>query len=315
MSRVVKPPLTKPDLKRFRLYADGAVQFVDCRVQHPLSFAYVADLHLPPIHSDRWPARYRQAIEWWNVDSRDPHSAFEHLLDEICARSVDFVFFGGDILDYYDAETAAHVAEMCRRRGITAYFQIGNHDWEDAYTRYVSHAYTAAIRQENAGKLAEQWGMPDRFYSFDVAGIRFVALDTLYAADAEGWSGAIDDRQADWFCERTTHNGPIVVFHHVPFNRPTLEYRLRAIWRGMLACIKEDAIGQRVRIALESNANILGTFVAHAHLRSEDPLGQTCQFMTSAGCYRQWRYVRIANREPPKSLVAAGEPMVESEDT
>ena len=300
---------------RFHLYPDGAVQFVDTRVQRPLSFAHVADIHLPPVDSNRWPARYRHAIDWWNTDSRDPHSALSHLLDEIRSRSVDFIFFGGDILDYYDADTARHVVEMCRRRDLKAYFQIGNHDWEDANTRYVTHEYDASIRDENARKLAEHWGMPDRFYSFDISGIRFLSLDTVYARDADSWSGFIDDRQARWFAEQTAHSGPIVVFHHVPFNRPTVEYRLRAVWKGMLACIKEDANGLRVRTLMENNTNTLGTFVAHAHLRSEDPLGGTCQFMTSAGCYRHWRYVHIADSDPPKSQFAAGEPTVEPEET
>ena len=117
----------------------------------------MADIHLPPVDSTGWPARYRHAIEWWNTDSRDPHSALSRLLEEIRSRCVDFILFGGDILDYYDADTARHVVEMCRRRGLKAYFQIGNHDWEDANTRYVTRHMMVAVRRPTRHHAGTWW--------------------------------------------------------------------------------------------------------------------------------------------------------------
>ncbi len=105
-----------------------------------------------------------------------------------------------------------------------------------------------------------------------------------------------------------------VKFTEVPFNAPTVEYRLRAVWGGILGCVAEDENGQRIRSAVEACPNVLGVFAAHAHFRSEDQLGQTCQFMAPPGHDGQWRHVKIGASTPPKSLRPPGQPSVENLD-
>ena len=68
--------------------------------------------------------------------------------------------------------------------------------------------------------------------------------------------------------------------------------------------------GRRVAGAIENCPNVLGTFTGHSHLASEDRLGQTWQFMTAAAHLGRWRYVKIHNVQPPKSLAVEGEPVV-----
>ena len=288
--------------RKFTMYDGGALQFVDPRTPSPVSFAHVADLHLPPDPPDLWPKRYRRAIEWWDIEQKRPNAMLPGMLDEIQAQGVDFVFFGGDILDYYHPETADRVVRLCQERGLEAHFQIGNHDWETEHIRYVTNDLEPQVRAERSAKVAQHWNMPGLYYSFDKAGVRFIALDTPYERSQGVWAGLFDDAQADRLGGQLDCDQPIVVFHHVPFNTPSLEPHVRAFWQGSLACVAENDKGLRVKHAIENCPNILGTFVGHAHLRSEDPIGGTWQFMAEAGIHRWWRYVKISNTDPPKSL-------------
>lgn len=259
----------------FRLYCDGNVHLTDARVTTPVSFAHVTDLHLPPDPPDLWPEPYHDAIEWWDIEEGRPNRVLPGMLDEIRSAGVDFVFFGGDVLDYYHPEPAERVAQMCRQRGLKAHFQLGNHDWESDYIRYVTHELDRDVRASACRELGRHWEMPGPNYGFDLCGVRFVALDTPYDRVAEGWKGRFDAEQAAWLTEQLCHHGPIVVFHHVPFNLPTVEYRLRAVWNGILGCVSEDEHGRRVKSAIGQCSNVLGTFTGHSHMRSEDPLGGT----------------------------------------
>ena len=108
---------------RFRLFSNGDIQFVDTRVRRPVTFAHVADLHLPPYPKDRWPQKYRKAIDWWNTDTGDPHATLPALLDQIRDRQVDFVFFGGDILDCYDSGAVKRLMDLCRERNLKVHCQ------------------------------------------------------------------------------------------------------------------------------------------------------------------------------------------------
>ena len=287
---------------KFRLYDGGAVQFIEPRVASPVAFAHVADLHLPPDPPEIWPKEYRRAIEWWDIEQKRPNATLPGMLDEMRDAGVDFVFFGGDICDYYHPETAERVVRLCRERGLEAHFQIGNHDWETERIRYMTNDLEWDIRAENGAKLARHWRMPGLYYSFEKAGVRFISLDMPYERIEGVWSGLVDNAQTDWFVDQVAYEGPIVVFHHIPFNLPSLEPRVRAFWQGGLSCVAEDENGLRLRRAIEICPNVLGTFVAHAHMRAEHPIGGTWQFMVEAGIHGLWRYVKISDAEPPKSL-------------
>ncbi len=300
-----------PMSPQFHVYHDGSVQLVDARVSEPISFAHIGDLHLPPHSLDNAPPQYHSAIQWWDTAFRYPHQALPKLLDDICAHDVDFLFLGGDIFDYYDPETVQLVIDMCKDRNLPAYFQIGNHDWEDEYIRYVTHECDYEVRAVRGKQLMQQWGMPGLYYSFERNGVRFVSLDTPYIQLDNDYAGVFDAAQVDWFVDQLSYDGPIVVLHHVPFNRPTLEHRLRAVWEGFVACVREDDNGRRVLAAIEACPNVLSTFTAHQHFRSEDALGRVFQFMVAPGFEGQWRYVKIDSTTPPKSLRIPGRPVAD----
>lgn len=296
----------------FRLYGNGDIWFRDKRMAKPVRFAHIVDLHLPPLPTAPVPEAYRSAIQWWNIDSSYPHEKLPRMLDDIKEQEVDFVFFGGDVLDCFDQDTAAHVVQMCEQRNLACRFQLGNHDAESLHARYVTHEFDAQIRRDNAASLCEIWRMPDINYTFMCEQVRFVAMDCLYY-DVDGAPvGVFDDKQLDWLVGTLAQGGPIVIFHHVPLTAPTLEHRLRAIWNGQLATMARDTNTDRFLASVANHPDVLGTFVGHAHIRSEDPLGQVWQFMTAEGCAGHWRYVCISADGPPKSMRVPGEPVVES---
>ena len=294
----------------FRLYFDGSVQFVDSRVTRPFSFAHSADFHLLPDPPALWTQKYRQAINWSQSIFLDPNKSGKVILQEIQKSGVDFIFLGGDIIDYYNLEPASRIKALCKNHGLPAYYQLGNHDFEDEHSRYISHEYNYPDRIQERRELYNLWGMPDRYYSFERNGVRFISLDTSHYVQINGdYEAYIDDEQTNWLLDQLTFSGPIIIFHHVPFRLPSNEYRLRTVWNGILACLAEDANGRRIRQSIENCPNVMGTFTAHAHMRCEDQLGQTCQFMTGPAHDGEWRYVRIDNSTPPKSLRASGKPL------
>lgn len=298
-----------PMKNTFRVYPYGGVHFVDPRVTSPLSFAHVTDLHLTPEPGDDSEKPYAFAIDWWDRTMNRPHQVLPKLLAEIRAAKVDFVFFGGDNIDCYQPKMAERLVELTAQFGLRAFFQSGNHDWENFYLRYITHEYNAELRSSTLGKLCKHWGMPAPYYSFEMKGVRFIALDPPYMNLSGRWMGKIDDQQTEWFLNQILYDGPIVVLHHIPFFSPTLEPRMRAIWNQLL-CVADDQNGGRILQAIENCPNILGTFTGHTHFRSEDALGGTCQFMTAPASDGQWREVRISNVPPPKSLRAEGTPDV-----
>ena len=304
------PPTPDPaaPAPRFRLYHDGDVYFVDPRVTVPVTFAHVADCHLPPYPREVWPAKYRHAIGWWDARFGRPHEALPRMLDKIAACGVDFVFFGGDILDYYHAETAELVVELCRQRNLPAYFIMGNHDWHNAHVRYVSHAYDTAVRTAHARQLCRHWNMPGLYYVFEHGGVRFVALNAAVIKTNGGFPGYLDDAVTDWLIAQLDYDGPIIIVSHVPFHRPTLAYRLKAIWGTGWNCLAEDDNTRRAFEVIAACPNVLGVFAAHTHMRSEDELGGTCQFIVPPGHNGQWRCVKIAAAPAPKFPRVPGVP-------
>ena len=299
-----------PGKTQFRLYPYGSVQFEDPRVTTPLSFAHVTDLHLTPTPDAQSEKAYGGAIEWWDRTFNRPHQVLPKLLAEIRDANVDFVFFGGDNIDCYQPQTAERVVNLAREHGLEAYFQSGNHDWETMHIRYVTHDYDASLRTTALQKLGRHWNMPASYYSFERKGIRFIALDPPYMRVNGEWKGKFDIEQTEWFLNQLRYEGPLIIFHHIPFNRPTVEPRLRTVWNGAAPCVAEDDNGNRIVSAIEACPNVLGTFTGHAHIRSEDALGQTCQFMTAPASDGQWRYVKVSNATPPRSLRAPGLPDV-----
>jgi len=311
----------KAGTSQFWLSADGSVQFMDAQVTNSVAFAHITDLHWPPppINWDEVNRKYRATS--CNGSLRGLQTPFQQLqrelagmLDKIQARGADFVLFGGDNMDCYHPQTARLMVTLCRERGLSAYFVMGNHDWDEEYPRgdvkdcphrLVAQKYDRELRNSRARKLmTEDWQMSGLYYSFECKGIRFIILDTLHITLTEAVddiASFYDEEQADWLIKQLEWDGPIIVAQHVPFSPVTPTYQPEA-WMDLRGTVCEDDQGQRVRSALASCPNLLGIFVGHKHFRAEDPLGNTCQFMTKLSCENVYRYVKITNASSPEYL-------------
>lgn len=299
--------------KDFRMYTTGQVHFTDARVVEPVSFAHISDLHLCPWRSDDWPARYANAIQWWDDEFEHPHDVLPRTLDRAKAAGVSFVFMGGDNIDVYDPETAERIVELCKERDLPVYFSFGNHDFESYEIRYVTHDDVPEVRQENGDKLCKHWSMPHRYYSFTVGPVRFVVLDAPYRIVEGGLAGFYDSEQVDWFETQLQYDGPIVVFYHIPFRVPGNAERLYLTWNGICGWAADDDNGQRVKAAVNGCSNVLAAFAGHTHIRSEEQLGEKWQFVSAAGGQGYSRHVIIGAGPPPKSFRATGRPAVEGD--
>jgi len=250
-------------------------------------------------------------MDWWDTVLKTPSETIAPMLDAICQMEVDFVFFGGDMLDYFDPRSAEHLVELCRERNLKAYFMLGNHDEESLEQRFGSQRVDVPARKTNGKTLCQIWGMPNYSYSFSSGAVRFLVLDMLYQRALDGnFAAHVSGDDVRWFLKQIQSGDPTVVFTHFPFNCPTLEHRLRAVWDGKLKCAAEDEHGAQLLHAIETSPNVIALFAGHSHFSSEDPLGNCWQFMTASAYQNFWRHVRIHNTEPPMSIRCHGKPDV-----
>ncbi len=297
----------------FQVYNVGGASEVllqDSRVGDDISIAYLTDLHLSPGAAIAG-SRYSNAIDWWDRAFGQPVGMLQRLLDEIAGAGVDLVIFGGDNLDFYDADVAAEVRQMCTERRLRPCFVFGNHDFEAMETRFVTHDVDAPEREENMAALARIWHMKPPVEAIDLGGVRILLLNMRYCHN-ESLGAIIEADVTSQLREQLASSRPTIIFHHYPFVLPSLEHRLRAVWCGVLAGARiED--NEAAFELISSCPDVLATFSGHAHINSEDPFSSEdgpWQFATGAGLDGIWRYIRVSGGEAPKSLRVAGTPDV-----
>ena len=145
-------------------------------------------------------------------------------LDDIFARAVreraEFVIHCGDFC--HDVVAARAMIAKYAAAPLPAYHVMGNHEFECS---------------DSLGEVLSAFSMPCNYYSFDVRGFRFVALDNNYHhgpdgdlkhyADESVWSKchqdevALPPEQVEFLREAiATAPGPVCVFSHASFLLP-----------------------------------------------------------------------------------------------
>jgi 3',5'-cyclic AMP phosphodiesterase CpdA len=118
----------------------------------------------------------------------------------------------------WDAFTAVMDAEC----SLPVYHAIGNHDvW--------GWGLPAGLRAEagrdplyGKGMAMAQLEIPDRYYSFDQGGWRFLVLDSTHLPEGDvkhSYSGKLDEQQYRWLeeqLESTPATSPVCIVSHIP---------------------------------------------------------------------------------------------------
>jgi len=172
----------------------------------------------------------------------DPHKDIMHdadqrlkvFVDRMNRARVDFVVHLGDFCRPYEYNRS--FMDVWERFDGPRYHVLGNHDPDGDFTREQVMAY---------------WGMPSRYYSFDVGGYRFVVLDGNDRKEdpAPGYPRYIAPDQLTWLREDlNASDAPVLVFSHQSLEDPegvengghvraVLEEANEAAgWRKVVAC-------------------------------------------------------------------------------
>ena len=148
-----------------------------------LKFGLITDVHQDIMH-----------------DGVERLSAFVEAMKK--EEGLDFVMQMGDFCT--PAEENRRFIEVWNKISYTKYHVLGNHDTDGGF----SQAQTMAF-----------WGMKERYYSFDLKGVRFVVLDANEKGGARaGYPIYVGEEQVAWFRRQLESSpGPVVVVSHQPF--------------------------------------------------------------------------------------------------
>jgi 3',5'-cyclic AMP phosphodiesterase CpdA len=148
------------------------------------------------------------------------------------AKSPDFCVHLGDLIDR-QWRSFDEILKPLKEARQPVYHLLGNHDF--------------SVLDALKPQVTEKMGMPRRYYTFDKAGFRFVALDTtevstyatqqgtvahtaanaelkrleaLHVVQAQSWNSGISQTQVAWFdtaCKEAADKGlKVIVFAHHP---------------------------------------------------------------------------------------------------
>jgi len=157
-------------------------------------------------------------------------------VEDLNAQGLAFTIHLGDFIDAHDACLDA-LLPVYERLSMPHFHALGNHDFD--------------VSAETKSAVPEKLGLKERYYSFVLAGRRFVVLDggdvSLYAraagseeralaeamlaelkaagaAQAQGWNGAVGAEQLAWLkrtlSEAYEADEQVIVFCHFPVYPP-----------------------------------------------------------------------------------------------
>lgn len=181
---------------------------------------------------------------------REPLRYLRRLVDRINAIPfpIDFVLHTGDVVDDGKEESYALFNDAIRRLRFPVKYVVGNHD----------DVTTLQTRVIGSASPAERLD-----YTFDVAGTRFVVLDTRGPTDP---GGQLHPEQLQWLQSHCTPDGPpmVIAMHHVPMklDTPWLDAPPPG-WGGRYMFVANAAdVLETIRPA---GSRVRGIFTGHVH--------------------------------------------------
>jgi len=177
-----------------------------CSDDSPLTFVQISDAHYATN-----PEEFRKAFHDREMRTL-PHEVFDDLIAEVNAIPADFVILAGDIIASAARRPPIelvekwmeHMADEFAPRFDAPFFaMVGNHD---------------VVRDETDGKWLYEKYFGPTYYSFNMKGVHFVALDTQQIIDGK-LVYTVSPRQLVWLKRNlaaTCPQAPVVVFSHSP---------------------------------------------------------------------------------------------------
>jgi 3',5'-cyclic AMP phosphodiesterase CpdA len=229
-----------------------------------LRFVFATDIHLN------------------KANSRDRLNGFIQALDSIKASKIDFVIFGGDLVDISGITNSLNrqqadsmytvFKQTVDKTGLTCYPTIGNHD------RYFD---------ENEGyiegdELFKAY-FKESYYTFEKEGVRFFILNSVqYDEKRDGF--LIGEKQMEWLRKELSaisSSVPIVVSTHVPVYSiyyPVVDGVY--VFRDIIANYKE-----LLKTFEEHNLKLV--LQGHQHVY-EEIFSQDVQYITAGAVCAKW---------------------------
>ena len=153
-------------------------------------------------------------LHWREGDWSWCERRLNDIIDRAVREKAEFIIHCGDFC--HDVAAARHMIEKYAAAPIPAHHVMGNHEFECS---------------NSLEEVLEAFSMPRNYYSFDVRGFRFVAIDNNYHhgpdgnlkhyADESVWSKCHQDEmllppeQVEFLCDAiSTAPGPVCVFSH-----------------------------------------------------------------------------------------------------
>lgn len=224
-----------------------------------LRIAHLTDIHIED--NGKAPAGMTRALEYVNTMNDKP----------------DVIFNGGDsIMDALKRSRKEVRAQwklwqqiLNEHNTIDIKHCIGNHDvwgWsfdDDSYKKDPLYGKQWAVNE---------FGLTNRFYSFDMANWRFIVLDSTHRKETLGYTARLDDEQFEWLTgelKSTDSHTPICILSHIPILAACAyfdgENEESGDWVVPGAWMHTDA--RKIKTLLHQHPNVKLALSGHIHLQ------------------------------------------------
>lgn len=118
----------------------------------------------------------------------------------------------------------------------------------------------------------EEFGLPNRFYSFEKANWHFIVLDSTHRKESPGYTARLDDEQFEWLTgelQNTDSGTPVCILSHIPIlaacayfdgdNEESGDWQVPGAWMHI------DA--RKIKTLLHEHPNVKLALSGHIHLQ------------------------------------------------